>query len=246
VASPGTAVGKGLHRDVAKEWGLDEGTPVSVCTIDAHVQVPGVGVGAEGVLVVVMGTSGCYMINHKETSGTSGKSETGGTVVPGCLGSVVDGITPGYVGMEMGQASMGDLFAWLSALTNRSPAELEVLAKEEMDHRKRQREGHSKDTSEGANKGASKGAHRRRYPLALDWFNGCRSPFNDGGVRGALVGLDLSTTPGQLYLALAEGLACGARQSKHNFMANGVPVRAVCRIHTCWDCCTHHFQYRQH
>ena len=220
VASPGTAVGQGLHRDVAKEWGLDAGTPVSVSTIDAHVQVPGVGVGTEGVLVIVMGTSGCYMINHKETSGTSD------TVVPGCLGSVVDGITPGYMGMEMGQASMGDLFAWLSALTNRTPAELEVLAKEEMDHRKRQREGqNSNGASEGASEGANEGDQRRRHPLALDWFNGCRSPVNDGGVRGALVGLDLSTTPGQLYLALAEGLACGARQSKHNFVANGVPVR---------------------
>ena len=42
---------------------------------------------------------------------------------------------------------------------------------------------------------------------------------------GSLMNNDQSTTPGQLYLALAEGLACGARQSKHNFMANGVPVR---------------------
>ena len=65
VVSPGTAVGSGLSAKAARALGLREGTPVAASTVDAHAGVPGVGVGEAGTLVMVMGTSGCYMLNHR-------------------------------------------------------------------------------------------------------------------------------------------------------------------------------------
>jgi L-ribulokinase len=199
VASPGTAIPGGLGPTAAHMLGLLEGTPVSVSTIDAHAGVPGVGVSGAGNLVAVMGTSGCYMLNSEAD-----------VKVHGCLGKVNDGIQHGYIGMEMGQSAMGDLFAWLSRTTNR---DIRQLAREAGEERKRRGGG-----------GHSGG---RRSPMALDWFNGCRSPHNDGSLMGGIVQLDLTTTPGDLYLALAEGLACGARQMTSSFVDAGIPVDRV-------------------
>ena len=205
VASPGMALPGGLGPDAARIFNLLPGTPVSVSTIDAHAGVPGVGVSGAGTLVAVMGTSGCYMLNAKTD-----------VQVHGCLGKVQDGIQQGYIGMEMGQSAMGDLFAWLSRTTNRDIHELARGAGEERQRRL------TRETS-----GDADGSGRRRTPMALDWFNGCRSPHNDGSLMGGIVQLDLTTTPGDLYLALAEGLACGARQMTSSFVDAGVPVDRV-------------------
>jgi len=153
-----------------------------------------------------VGTSGCYMVNHRETSTI--------TNVPGCLGSVRDGIQKGYIGMEMGQSAMGDIFLWLSNMTKMKINQLEMNAKNEMHQRKKL----LKNVTDSS---------MARLPLALDWFNGCRSPFNNGSLKGGIFQLDLTTTPGQLYLAIAEGLACGALQNKLNFIKSGVDIHSV-------------------
>jgi L-ribulokinase len=125
--------------------------------------------------------------------------------VTGCLGNVPSGIQEGLTGLEMGQSAMGDLFAWLQRMTGRSLAELAAEAEKE----------------------AAKHQGQHRRPLVLDYFNGARSPYNDGALRGAIVQLGLDTTPGQLYLAVAEGLACGARQNVANFRQSGIRVDKV-------------------
>ena len=68
---------------------LPPGIPVSASVIDAHAGVPGAGVGAAGSMVLVLGTSACYMVN-----GTAER------MVPGVAGVVQDGILPGLVGYE--------------------------------------------------------------------------------------------------------------------------------------------------
>jgi len=228
VVSPGDAVGGGLCSSAAERFGLREGTPVSVSTIDAHCGVPGVGVGESGVLVMVMGTSGCYMLNSEVSDLDLGNTTNSATptttqIVSGCLGRVENGILPGYVGMEMGQSAMGDLFAWLSATTNRPISELAEEA--EMELQRRKQRAKATTTTTATSTAATTAA--RQSPLALDWFNGCRSPYNDGALRGGIMQLDLSTTPGQLYLAVAEGLACGARQMVSNFVQGGAPVHEI-------------------
>ena len=55
--------------------------------------MPGAGVGGPNTMVLVLGTSGCHMLNSTED-----------TVVPGVAGIVQDGILPGLVGYESGQS----------------------------------------------------------------------------------------------------------------------------------------------
>jgi ribulose kinase len=45
-------------------------------------------------------------------------------------------------------------------------------------------------------------------PLALDWFNGCRSPYNNGMLQGAVNGLTIDTDPADLYIAVRSFPSC--------------------------------------
>jgi L-ribulokinase len=101
LVAPGNLAGE-LSAAMAKKLGLRTGTPVSAAIIDAHAGVPGAGAAEPGVLVMVMGTSSCHMLNA-----------TDDRFVPGVSGIVKDGILPGYYGYETGQAAVGDAFDWL-------------------------------------------------------------------------------------------------------------------------------------
>eukprot|EP00041_Stephanoeca_diplocostata_P005375 m.61021 g.61021 ORF g.61021 m.61021 type:complete len:977 (+) comp15746_c0_seq1:373-3303(+) len=121
--SPGQSVGglrPGAELDRVGLGGLRDipaGTPISAACIDAHAGVPGVGVSRPNTMVLVLGTSACYMIN------TSEEKE-----IPGVCGMVPGGILPGLVGYETGQAAVGDLFAWVASITGRSLDDLEAAA----------------------------------------------------------------------------------------------------------------------
>jgi L-ribulokinase len=101
LVAPGNRAGE-LTDEMAKRLGLRAGTPVSAAIIDAHAGVPGAGAAEPGVLVMVLGTSSCHMLNAKENR-----------AVPGVAGIVKDGILPGFYGYETGQAAVGDAFDWL-------------------------------------------------------------------------------------------------------------------------------------
>ncbi|MDR7520097.1 MAG: FGGY-family carbohydrate kinase, partial [Armatimonadota bacterium] len=66
--------------------------------------------------------------------------------------------------------------------------------------------------------------------LALDWWNGCRTPLVDADLSGLLVGLTLATEPAHIYRALLESTAFGTRRVIETFEAGGVAVREV---HAC-------------
>jgi L-ribulokinase len=98
--APGTRAGV-LSEAMAKFLGLRPGIPVSTAIIDAHAGVPGSGVAGADVMVLVLGTSACHMLNSRVEK-----------MVPGVAGVVEDGILDGYFGYETGQASVGDALAW--------------------------------------------------------------------------------------------------------------------------------------
>ena len=76
---------------------------VAVGTVDAHAAVPAAGITKPGSMLMVMGTSLCHLtLDSREVK------------VPGMCGAVEDGILPGFVGYESGQAALGDMFAWFS------------------------------------------------------------------------------------------------------------------------------------
>lgn len=185
--APGQQAGL-LCESLASKMGLRPGIAVSAAIIDAHSGVPGAGVGEPGTLVMVMGTSGCHMLMSDRES-----------LIPGVAGIVRDGILPGYVGYETGQAAMGDGFDAIRRLTGKSEF------------------GPLTAAANLIPPGAG-------GVLALDWFNGCRTPLMDGSLKGALLGLTLQTTPEQVYRAALEGSAFGLRWIVDTLREGGVPV----------------------
>jgi L-ribulokinase len=185
--APGQRAGV-LTAAAAEILGLRAGIPVSTAIIDAHAGVPGAGVASPATMVLVLGTSACQMMNSRIEQ-----------LVPGVAGVVEEGILPGYFGYEMGQASVGDAFAWVARTVGLPHEELATKAAQ------------LPPGSGGV--------------LAIDWLNGCRTPLMDGRLSGAFIGLTLWTRPEQLYRAMLEATAFGLRTIVQTLRDGGVPVR---------------------
>lgn len=186
--APGQRAGD-LCPHMAERLGLPAGIPVSAAIIDAHAGVPGAGVGSPDVMVLVMGTSGCHMLMSAHERD-----------VPGVAGVVPDGILPGLVGYETGQAAMGDAFDFVRRLTGqRDFADLDR---------------HAADVEPGA-----------EGLLCVDWFNGCRTPLMDGALTGGFLGMSLNHEPAHAYRAALEASACGLRWIVETLRDADVPVR---------------------
>ncbi len=184
----------------ARLTGLREGTAVAVGNVDAHVCVPAVKIDGPGKMLAIMGTSTCHMLMDREEK-----------AVPGICGVVEDGILPGYFGYEAGQSCVGDHFAWF--VDNCLPQSYYADAKAKgMNIHKYLREK------------AEKLAVGESGLLALDWWNGNRSPLVDVDLTGLMLGMTLQTRPEEIYRALIEATAYGTRMIIENFRRHGVAV----------------------
>jgi len=81
----------------AELTGLCEGTKVAISMPDAHVAMAGLGAVNEGTLLLILGTSGSYMVNSKIEKRVSG-----------ICGYVRDAVIPDFYTYEAGQACLGD------------------------------------------------------------------------------------------------------------------------------------------
>jgi len=189
-----------LTADMAEKLGLVENTPVAVAHIDAHVCIPAAGVTKPGQMLAIMGTSTCHMsLSDIESQ------------APGICGVVEDGILPGYLGYEAGQSCVGDHFAWL---TDRMvPAKYVDEAKKQGKHIQQ----YLTELAEQLKPGES-------GLLALDWWNGNRSVLVDFDLTGVLLGMTLQTRVEEIYRALIEATAYGARMIVENYRESGVAV----------------------
>ncbi len=124
--------------------------------------------------------------------------------IPGLCGIVDGSIVPGFFGLEAGQSAVGDIFNWWVNYFDRGErAHAELSA-----------------TAARIAPGAS-------GLLALDWNNGNRTVLVDPRLTGLLVGQTLHTTPAEVYRALVEGTAFGARVIMERLEEYGVKVREV-------------------
>jgi L-ribulokinase len=188
----------------AAQWtGLKAGTAVAVATADAHAGVPAATVTEPGRMVIIMGTSNCHMV--------LGEKEQ---LVPGICGYVEDGIIPGFVGYEAGQACVGDHFAWFTE--NCVPAAYQEAARQRGISIHQLLEERAAQLSPGES-----------GLVALDWWNGNRSVLVDVDLTGVIVGMTLATRPEEIYRALIEATAYGTRMIVETFAANGVPVHEI-------------------
>jgi L-ribulokinase len=122
--------------------------------------------------------------------------------VHGISSVVEDGIVAGLFAYEAGQASVGDTFDWYSRLVGRSHRDLTGAA------------GRLRPGESGL--------------LALDWWNGCRTPLVDADLSGVVLGVTLATPPEAIYRALLEATAYGTRLVVDTFAAGGLaPHRLI-------------------
>jgi L-ribulokinase len=202
VAALGARAG-GLTAEAAGWTGLREGIAVAVGNVDAHVTAPAAGVTTAGRMVAIMGTSTCHVMIGEELA-----------EVPGMCGVVEGGIVPGRWGYEAGQSGVGDIFAWF--VENAVPPAY---------HEQAQALGlgvHEHLTALGAAQAV--GEHGL---VALDWWSGNRSVLVDHELTGVLVGMTLATRAHEIYRALIEATAFGARKIIDAFDTHGVAVREL-------------------
>jgi L-ribulokinase len=127
--------------------------------------------------------------------------------IPGICGIVNGSIMPGYYGIEAGQSAVGDILNWwVEVVCKGGPALHDELSREAVSIRP----------------GAS-------GLLALDWNNGNRTVLVDPRLTGLLLGQTLHTTRAEIYRALIEATAFGARTIIERIRDYGVPIdRVVC------------------
>ena len=202
VVAPGQIVG-GLTANWAKRLGLVEGTPVAAAIIDAHAAVLGGGVTEPATMFMIMGTSTCHMLMAEEER-----------LIKGIAGVVEDGIVPGLFGYEAGQSGVGDIFAWFVDTAVPPIYHEEATSKKCSLH----------DVL--AEKATALRPGQNRL-LALDWWNGNRSTLMDAELSGMLVGCTLGTKAEDIYRALVEATAFGARVIIEAFTEQGVPVESI-------------------
>ena len=192
-----------LCKTAAEMLGLSDGIPIAIPQLDAHASMPALGIADEGVLMMIIGTSGVQLVHSKERKS-----------VPGICGYMKDGVIPGLYTYEAGQACCGDHFDWF--VKNGVPAAYVQEAKEQEIgiHRYLRQKAQNLCPGESG-------------LIALDWFNGNRSILNDGSLQGMIVGLTLRTKPEEIYRALIEGTAYGARVILENFVQHGIRVDRI-------------------
>ena len=152
---------------------------------------------APGVLVKILGTSTCDIMVHPFSKGALPD-------VPGLCGIVPGSVLSGHHGLEAGQSAVGDLFNWFVSRCAPADATHESLSAEAS----RLRPGES-------------------GLLALDWNNGNRTVLVDQRLTGLLLGQTLSTRPADIYRALIEATAFGARVILERLNEYGVTVDRI-------------------
>ena len=184
------------------EWAAKLGLPVGIPIAIGEMDVHYGAIGSgieEGVLVKAIGTSTC------DCGVVSNKKSIAD--IPGICGIVNGAILPGFYGIEAGQSAVGDIFKWFVEVVCQGDSALHAQFSKEA----------------GALRPGQSGL------LALDWNNGNRTVLVDPLLTGLLLGQTLYTTPAEIYRALIEATAFGARAIIERIAEYGVPItRVVC------------------
>jgi L-ribulokinase len=152
-----------------------------------------------GTLVKIIGTSTC---DCAVLPGQDAPPD-----VPGICGIVPGSILPGYHGIEAGQSAVGDLLHWWVEGVCEGDASL-----------------HAQLSAEAAQLRPGQSGL-----VALDWNNGNRTILVDPRLTGLILGQTLHTTRAEIYRALVEATAFGARAIVERLREKGVAVeRVVC------------------
>ena len=200
-----------LSKEWAAKLGLSTDVIVAVGAFDAHMGAVG-GQIEPYQLSKVMGTSTCDML-------VAPPADVEGKLVKGICGQVPGSVIPGMIGMEAGQSAFGDTYAWFRNLLSWP---INQFIKDE------------KEKQEVADKmitalsdAAAKLPLNEKDELAIDWWNGRRTPDANQLLKGALLNLNLGTDAPRIFKALVEATCFGAKAIVDRFVEQGIPVKGL-------------------
>ena len=202
---------------ISASWAAKLGIPsdvvIGVGAFDCHM-------GAVGALIEpyslckVIGTSTCDML-------VAPNEEIGHLLINGICGQVDGSIVPGMLGMEAGQSGFGDIYAWFAKLITKPV--FEILGKET-----------AKQLSEKLLPHLAIQAGllpvTENDIIAIDWWNGRRTPDANHTLKGAILDLNLASDSASVFKALVEATAYGSRNIADRFRSEGVPINEVIAI----------------
>ncbi len=209
---------------ISSEWaerlGLPAGVQIGVGAFDAHMGAVG-GQIEPYHLSKVMGTSTCDML-------VAPAADLGNHCVEGICGQVPGSVIPGMIGLEAGQSAFGDAYAWFKRLiswplenlvahsTLISEEQKELLLKETLDAIIPALEKQAKELPDDPD-----------AELAVDWFNGRRTPDANQMLTATISGLALGSDAVRVYRAVVESTCFGAKAIVERFMEQGIPVKGL-------------------
>ncbi|MCO5947097.1 ribulokinase [Mucilaginibacter flavidus] len=211
-----------LSPEWAQRLGLSTDVVVGVGAFDAHMGAVG-GQIEPYHLSKVMGTSTCDIL-------VAPAADIEGKLIRGICGQVNGSVIPGMVGLEAGQSAFGDTYAWfknilawpLNALTSSTLIDQKTAEalKDELV---------AKIIPELSRQAALLPVDEDNE-LAIDWFNGRRTPDADQTLKGAITGLGLGSDAPRVFRALAEATCFGAKSIVDRFVEEGIPVKGLIGI----------------
>lgn len=186
--------------ELCEEWAAALGLPagIPIAIGEMDVHYGAIGCGIrEGRMVKVIGTSTCDCIVIPADREVAD--------IPGICGIVPGAILPGFFGIEAGQSAVGDIFKWWVEGVCKGDDSLHIQL-----------------TDEAANLRPGQSGL-----LALDWNNGNRTILVDPMLSGLLIGTTLHTSRAEIYRALIEATAFGARAIIERIKEYGVEVDTI-------------------
>ncbi|UOE50426.1 ribulokinase [Mucilaginibacter sp. SMC90] len=212
-----------LSAEWAEILGLSTDVVVGTGAFDAHMGAVG-GQIEPYHLSKVMGTSTCDIL-------VAPSSEMEGKLVRGICGQVNGSVIPGMAGLEAGQSAFGDTYAWFKNILawplNNLLSQSQVIDAATA-------EALNEEISEMIIPELSRQAAllpiEENNELAIDWFNGRRTPDANQELKGAITGLGLGSDAPRVFRALAEATCFGAKSIVDRFISEGIPVKGIIGI----------------
>jgi len=212
-----------LSAEWAERLGLSTDVVIGVGAFDAHMGAVG-GQIEPYHLSKVMGTSTCDIL-------VAPANEMEGKLVRGICGQVNGSVIPGMVGLEAGQSAFGDTYAWFkNVLTwplNNILSQSKIIDAQTAEALKNEI---ANNIIPELSKQAALLPIDEHNELAIDWFNGRRTPDADQTLKGAITGLGLGSDAPRLFRSLAEATCFGAKSIVDRFIQEGIPVKGIIGI----------------
>lgn len=209
-----------LSPEWADRLGLSTDVAVGVGAFDCHMGAVG-GEIEPYYLSKVIGTSTCDIL-------VAPKEEVTDMLVKGICGQVDGSVIPGMIGMEAGQSAFGDAYAWFKQVlmwpVKNLLADSGILKEDDIE---KVLDFIDNQTIPQLGRQAEMLPVTTASELALDWFNGRRTPDADQTLQAAIHGLNLGTDTPHIFRAIVEATCFGAKSIVDRFIAEGIPVKGI-------------------